>query len=507
MDKLIRFDVSLENIEKINPLFSKAKINVLYTGNNRNNTYFSKESVESAIPSIFNVPIIGEYLEQKDNFGSHGGKIEITDEGVNFVQTTKPYGVIPESANIYWENITESNGDINEYLVIDGAYLWTGRYSELDDLLEQAYGQSMEIEVEDGEYETLDGVKTFNVKSFVFSALCILGVDKNGEGEVEPCFESASIVAYSLDKDEFKTEFNQMISELKFSMNQSLDKGGSINVDEKLELIKKYSFTKEELEAKEINLESFSLEELEEKLKELKSSKPEFSLTAEQFKDELVSALKQEQIEDDWGSYSRFSYVDYDETTVYAFDRSDDYKLYGFSYQVSGDSISIDFESKARKKFQIVDFEGEDSPTQSFEVVPKEAIDYEVKVAEKKTSIDYEKKLEAQKEKLSALENDVNDLREFKSKRLADERNSAEQELYSQFAKELTEEEINSVKEKASEYSLDQLEEKLFTLVGKKKANFSKITKLKRTNTIKVPVEPKTDEPVYYGGLFDKYLN
>jgi len=222
MEKDLRFNSIIQNVEKINPLFSKAKIRVLYKGHNRNGSYFDKEDVMRNIHTIFNIPIVGEYLEESDNFGGHGMAVEVKNDEVKFVQHTKPYGVIPESAQVYWEDIAESDGTVNEYLVVDGAYLWTGRYEELQTLLDSTFNQSMEVNVVNGNYAVIDGVETFKIEDFNFSAFCILGINKNGEGHVEPAFESASITTYSLNKEDFTAQFNQMIDELKFS----LDKGG-----------------------------------------------------------------------------------------------------------------------------------------------------------------------------------------------------------------------------------------------------------------------------------------
>lgn len=220
-------------VKKFNPLFSDAKVYVLYTGLNRNNSYFSKQAILDSLDSIYNIPVIGEFLVEKDNFGGHGGKLEITDNDVKYIQTTVPYGVVPSDVKIYWENVEEKNGTVNEYLVLDGVKLWTSRYEELNVLLEQGkLGQSMEIEPVSAEFAVIDGQETFRIDKFLFSALCMLGVDKgeNPDDHVEPCFESSKIVtSYSLDKDKFKREFSQLLDELKFSLDI---KGGNIKMEE-----------------------------------------------------------------------------------------------------------------------------------------------------------------------------------------------------------------------------------------------------------------------------------
>jgi uncharacterized protein YoxC len=224
----IKFESKITNFENINPLFSRVKVRIAYTGLNRNNSYISKEAFEKALPTIYRCPIIGEYNESVEDFMGHGGKLEISDEGIKWIQTTQPYGVIDSDSEITWEEVTEDDGTVREYLCATG-YLWTGRYPELSKVIENSSSQSMEIEVESGEYATIDGTKCYNIKDFVFSGFCILG------DNVEPCFESSEVMAYSLDKDKFKQDFTQLLFELKksFESNDSAnDKvGEKIDID------------------------------------------------------------------------------------------------------------------------------------------------------------------------------------------------------------------------------------------------------------------------------------
>lgn len=399
----MRFEVGLESFEKVNPLFSKAKVRILYTGVNRNNSYLDKQTVEKAIPSLYNVPIVGEFLEDKDNFGGHGGKLEITETDIKYVQTTKPYGVVAESADVYWEEVISENGDKRDYLIIDGAYLWTGRYEELNDLLENSYGQSMEIEVQNGDFSVIDGNEVFKINDFLFSALCILGINKDGEGHVEPCFEDASIVAYSLDKDDFKTQFNQMVAELKFS----LGKGGKQMPEE----------------------------------------------TAEQTVEEIVESTEDK--------------FEEQEVTV-------------------------------NEVEEVVEEVTEEQEELAEEVV-EEVVDYQSKFN------DLEKEFVSLKESFGVLESEITELRKFKSDKLAEERSAAEEELFGRFESELTVEEIQAVKETSAEFTLEQIEEKLFTLVGKKKFNFSSKKKDSEVNKVMIDFshEEETNDP--YGGLFKKF--
>ncbi len=72
----------------------------------------------------------------------------------------------------------------------------------------------MEIEVSSGDFNNDD---VFEITSFNFSALCILG------DETEPCFEGANVTSsFNLNKEDFKNQFNQMIKELKVFFGRSI---------------------------------------------------------------------------------------------------------------------------------------------------------------------------------------------------------------------------------------------------------------------------------------------
>ena len=148
-----------QDIEKINPFFSKVKIYVLYEGLNRNGSYLSRNAIEKAIPTLYNIPIVGEYLVEEQNFGGHGAKVVKNEQGeFQMVLSTRPYGVVPESAKIYWETVNEDDGAQRDYLVVDGAFLWSGRYPELQTIYDEGhYNQSMEIEMTNANYVLVEG--------------------------------------------------------------------------------------------------------------------------------------------------------------------------------------------------------------------------------------------------------------------------------------------------------------------------------------------------------------
>lgn len=252
----------LEVRESNNPLFSVGKIYVMHTGENPNGSYISKETVERNLKTISNIPIIGEFSVEAENFKGHGGEVLITEEGeMNYIHTTSPLGVVPESADIYWENITDKEGVEREYLVVDGIYMWNRYEKEVLALKEDEFGQSMEIEVDD--YEFNEDENHIRIEDFSFSALCILGIDKNGAERVKPAFDDAKIITYS--KNNFKDELSEMLQLFTETLNET-EGGNSVTLDDVLE---KYGITREDLDRVGIEYDGREPEAVEEDIKAL----------------------------------------------------------------------------------------------------------------------------------------------------------------------------------------------------------------------------------------------
>lgn len=244
-DKILRYDAKFEiiqsSIKAINPTFSVCDILVAYEGKNRNWSDIAKPVFEDAHYSLYGVPIVGEWIKQEDDqnketWGSHGGKLIVSDKGIKFEQTTKCLGFVTKEAveNAEWTLITEKNGiDKHNYLKLSGCILWTQKFEECNSILDENFGQSMEIKIIDG-CERSDGF--LQIDKFIYQALCVLG------NEVAPCFESASIGRHYAF-DEFKREFTLMLDEYK-KYSQEKNKEENCKMKEKIvEILSAFKFT------------------------------------------------------------------------------------------------------------------------------------------------------------------------------------------------------------------------------------------------------------------------
>ena len=216
--------INLKPLE-INPLMSSCEIKVLYVGENRNQSYITKEVATEMAKTLRGAPIVGYYKEEQEDFRDHGEKMIWDGDGVRFECQTKPYGFVAPDARVWFQKFKETDDFGNEvereYLMTTG-YLWTGQYEEAKLATEQGRPQSMELDEEtlDGHWSTNSktGMEFFIINDAIFSKLCILGED------VEPCFEGARITAPEVSKqftkmdDEFRSTLFTMMQELKSAL-------------------------------------------------------------------------------------------------------------------------------------------------------------------------------------------------------------------------------------------------------------------------------------------------
>ena len=188
MPKVLSFNSMVSDYEIVNPEFARVKVYVCYAGRNRNKSSIDERVLEKMSQSIYGVPMVAEYDKEHNCFKGHGGKVEITDEGIDFVETTVPYGFVDPKTPVFYEEVTELDGITKHNYLCCYAYLWYKRYPEVESVLRnqdnKKIGQSMEIEVESYEIDEDDYCV---IKDGHFSALTMLGV--------EPCFESASVTS------------------------------------------------------------------------------------------------------------------------------------------------------------------------------------------------------------------------------------------------------------------------------------------------------------------------
>ena len=463
----IKFDSQKFNITTKNPLFSQAKVYVMYHGENRNNSHISKEDVEKAIGTMFNIPIVGEFIEsesasEENNFGSHGGKIVIDDNGMKYIHTTKPVGVIPESAKFYWEKVKDEKEREREYLVVDGALVWNRYESEVETLKSDNFGQSMEIEVEDGWFDDESG--NYHITDFAFSAFCILGLDGRKNGGVEPAFEDSKIITYS--RDIISQEMKEMKNELK-------------------EFYSLYA------EGKEDN----NLKDLKDKVVE-----------EEKFEAEDEAKKDENKVEDDAEDKDKEPEVIQDETTGIDGKAITDEDEAEKQQGTSGDIDAVDVDTTGGDARAIADANTDTDAGTADTADTADTTSEARTVADANTEADYSEKYEELKVEFDTLKEELEELRKFKAKADKEAHEKEAIELFESIG--LEEGDINELD--IYEHSIPELEEKAYVILGKKlaekKQEFSvDKEETKKTNRVDLSQAGKEKKTSKYGNLFAKY--
>lgn len=219
MGELKYFDsvAKMSDFSVLNSKWTRGRCKIMYTGRNRNHTDITESALNKLIENkgYANVPVVAHLYKGDDGkwrVGGHDSRIVITEDSFDVIDETVPFGVIPEDCNPAFEDVTETSGEVKRYFCVD-VILWTHRYNIMDATKsdELWFNQSMEIDVNHGEY---DKDYYYIIDDFDLSALCLLNHDPyNKENEVEPCFPSAGVSKFELDK--LKQEFKLMFDDFK----------------------------------------------------------------------------------------------------------------------------------------------------------------------------------------------------------------------------------------------------------------------------------------------------
>lgn len=207
--------------------FTEVKIWLMHLGENYNGSYFDKDVVEEAIPTLGNTPIMGFLNQETSDFEGHEVELLIEGDEVEFKNLTIPYGVIPETNEAQFEDRVGDDGVTRTYLTVKGL-LWNKWEDAVDNITRKGgtTGQSMELAPEySGRF---DDSGYFHFTNFKFDGACLLG------DEVLPAMNSSTV------EISFSDKVGKIIQEKLEVYSRSIEEGGKEvdlenNVDEVVE--------------------------------------------------------------------------------------------------------------------------------------------------------------------------------------------------------------------------------------------------------------------------------
>lgn len=518
--------------------FIDVSIDVMHTGANLNKTSFTKDAINKAVPTICNTPILGYVVDELDeedkDFKGHEHELRITDKDVKYVYAGQAYGVIPESCNPRWIVKDDGTGIEREYLRVDGL-IWT-KFSDPVDIFTRDGTKNHSVELTDMACGPADKNGNVPVGSFKFDGCCILSTT---DPSIKPAMTGSCVTAnFSVEditaqirdrlyeyqaiqqnytaqndnpSDEEKGDTTPMNENKKNpAMTENAVAEGAVENPEIETPAAENTATKTESEAApaenaapEEGAENATTEVPAENTAPAEEDEPaassEFTLTANQLRDEVYNALLKVQVPSRWDNecmIPKYWLTDIQGSEVIVTD-SGTYQLMGIPYSMNGDNVVLEYENIKRKKVIYEDWDnGDVMPgliTMFSTLTDKlvELSDSFTKAANEVSEI---------KPKLEAYQQAEADAKaaEMEAKRDA---------LFATFDEKLgADAEYIALKEN-KEISYSDLETKCYALVGRKSAEFSYVPNKNNKGTVRFGVGgTQNGSDVAYGGLIEHYL-
>lgn len=523
--------------------FIDVSIDVMHTGANLNKTSFTKDAINKAVPTIRNTPILGYVVDELDeedkDFKGHEHELRITDKDVKYVYAGQAYGVIPESCNPRWIVKDDGTGIEREYLRVDGL-IWT-KFSDPVDIFTRDGTKNHSVELTDMACGPADKNGNVPVGSFKFDGCCILSTT---DPSIKPAMTGSCVTAnfsveditaqirdrlyeyqaiqqnYTAQNDnpsdeekgdttpmnenEIKTpgvEENQVPAENTVAPTEPA--GNEATPPNENTVTEPAAAPAEENAAPTTEPEPAPAEPAGTENTAPTENEPaagaEFTLSANQLRDEIYNALLKVQVPSRWDSdcmIPKYWLTDILDSEVIVTD-SGTYQLMGIPYSMNGDNVVLDYTNIKRKKVTYEDWdEGDVMPgliTMFSTLTDKlvELSDSFTKAANEVSEI---------KPKLEAYQKAEEDAVVAAEKAKRDE-------LFSVMDEKLgADAEYIALKEN-KEISYSDLETKCYALVGRKSAEFSYVPNKNNKGTVRFGVGgTQNGSDVAYGGLIEHYL-
>lgn len=513
-------------------------IDVMHTGANLNKTSFTKDVINKAVPTIANMPILGYVVNELDDedkdFKGHEHELRITDTDVKYLYAGQAYGVIPESCNPRWIIKDDGTGTEREYLRVDGL-IWT-KFSDPVDIFTRDVTKNHSVELTDMicEAKRDDGITP--VSSFKFDGCCILSTT---DPKIQPAMTGSCVTA-NFSVDDITSQIRERLYEYQSlqqnysakNENPSDEEKGDIppmNENEKNPAVTENAVAEGAVENSEVETttaenaaaepefeavstenaaseegaENATTETPAENAAPVEEGEPaassEFTLTANQLRDEVYNALLEIQVPSRWDPecmIPKYWLTDIQDNEVIVTD-SGTYQLMGIPYSMNGDNVVLEYENIKRKKVVYEDWDNGD-------VMPglitmfSALTDKLVELSDSFTKATNE--VSEIKPKLEAYQ-------QAEAEAVAAAEKAKRDELFSIMDEKLgANAEYTALKEN-TEITYAELETKCYALVGRQSAEFSYVPTTNNKGTVRFGVGgTQNGSDAAYGGLMEHYL-
>lgn len=513
-------------------------IDVMHTGANLNKTSFTKDVINKAVPTIANMPILGYVVNELDDedkdFKGHEHELRITDTDVKYLYAGQAYGVIPESCNPRWIIKDDGTGIEREYLRVDGL-IWT-KFSDPVDIFTRDVTKNHSVELTDMicEAKRDDGITP--VSSFKFDGCCILSTT---DPKIQPAMTGSCVTA-NFSVDDITSQIRERLYEYQSlqqnysakNENPSDEEKGDIppmNENEKNPAVTENAVAEGAVENSEVETttaenaaaepefeaaatenaaskegaENATTETPAENAAPVEEGEPaassEFTLTANQLRDEVYNALLEIQVPSRWDPecmIPKYWLTDIQDNEVIVTD-SGTYQLMGIPYSMNGDNVVLEYENIKRKKVVYEDWDNGD-------VMPglitmfSALTDKLVELSDSFTKATNE--VSEIKPKLEAYQ-------QAEAEAVAAAEKAKRDELFSIMDEKLGANAEYAALKENTEITYAELETKCYALVGRQSAEFSYVPTTNNKGTVRFGVGgTQNGSDAAYGGLMEHYL-
>lgn len=518
--------------------FIDVSIDVMHTGANLNKTSFTKDAINKAVPTIRNTPILGYVVDELDeedkDFKGHEHELRITDKDVKYVYAGQAYGVIPESCNPRWIVKDDGTGIEREYLRVDGL-IWT-KFSDPVDIFTRDGTKNHSVELTDMACGPADKNGNVPVGSFKFDGCCILSTT---DPKIRPAMTGSCVTA-NFSVEDITTQIRDRLYEYQAIQqnyaaqndnSSDKEKGDTtpMNENEKNPAMTENAVAEGAVENPEIETpaaentateteseaapaENVASEEGAENAttevpadntapaeESESAASSEFTLTANQLRDEVYNALLKVQVPSRWDHecmIPKYWLTDIQGSEVIVTD-SGTYQLMGIPYSMNGDNVVLEYENIKRKKVIYEDWDnGDVMPgliTMFSTLTDKlvELSDSFTKAANEVSEI---------KPKLEAYQ-------QAEAEAIAAADKAKRDELFAMMDEKLGANAEYAALKENTEISYSDLETKCYALVGRQSAEFSYVPNKSNKGTVRFGVGgTQNGSDVAYGGLIEHYL-
>ena len=493
--------------------FIKLRMRLCHDGVNPNNSKFKLEDMLARKDSLAESPILAHVYLNEDGIpelGEHDFIIEenkLRPEEDKIVYLEQPVGVIPKDYNL---EVVEQDG--RNYLMVDG-YIWKGYSNYCEDIIQDGddFHISMEIDIYNYTYDANEDCYAIN--DFIFKGVTIL----NSVYETGMKNARAKVANFAANKDDSESIFNQMKEALRkeFSLNNT-EKGERTMDIEKI--LSEMSLTREEL--------TFDITE--------DMSEEDFRAKCQEYIDSKTTSDNEGDTEPTAGDTTDTSSEDFsadsndatDDTSTDAADNSTDtsdepvaekftielsvdqkmeriYKLYNLN------EIDIFIADLYDNYFIYYLYNDGKTFKQNYNVDSNGEVNLDgeaIEVFATYLTSEEQAELDEIKNGYATMSQDYAELKEYKKNSEAAARENSLNEIFTKFESELGEvDEFKNLKSDNEKYSVSDVEEKCYALLGRKNSTFS----FNGNKSIRMGVDKPDDNSHEnpYGDLFETYLD